>query len=233
MKTIALALVISLFAGCATAKPASAGLALKNFQFTFDTAEERPKPVLEPRGATDKHYIPVIPLYGEVTEESVDDAIELLNQAEKAHVDGVIIDIDSPGGSVWDGMRLIRKIESFPAPTTCFASGDAISMAYATLQTCTSRAMLRRGVAMAHSVQAGAMMRGNPEDWEAMAEMLRVVNKALAEHCSAKMLITTEYYLSRTRGGAQWWMNWDDALHFGAVDKVYDTAKQLFTELRS
>ncbi len=196
----------------------------------FEALLEKSKKVvtLEPRGENDQFYIPSIKIVGEVVDENMDAAIELLEQAKKSpDVTAVIIQMDTPGGSVDAGMRLINKMDEFPKPIICVVNGSAISMGFAILQSCTDRVMLRRAVLMAHSPSLGGLFNGTPEQWQSVADMLKAMARALAEQCSHRMKVSIDEYISHTEGTKQWWMNWEEAGEVGAIDYVSNTYKEI------
>ncbi len=142
----------------------------------------------------------------------------------------VVLELDTPGGSVVAGHQIIKAIEESRRAGTqvvCVADGWAVSMGFAILQSCSERVMTKRGVLMAHSpLMPNAGLDLGPSTRNAM-ESLRVVARAMAEQCAARMKVTLAEYIKRTSNGKEWWFNWVDAVKFGAVDRVVTSVDEL------
>ena len=218
---------------CASAPPKYSTTASTTNQIKFDfNLDEviKPKPKLEaPKG---DHYVPLIMLNKEIDEGSVDDVLDLLDQAEEAKVLAVIIELNTPGGSVPDGFRLSKRIENFPVPVILLVDGEAASMGYYLLQSGSTRLMTRRSILMLHQPSLGGMIYGNPEKWISIADMLKAMSDAMAEHMARRMFVSVDYVKSRINGGQMWWMGCLEALETGAVDEAYDTDIEVIESYR-
>jgi len=150
-----------------------------------------------------------------VTDESVDPLIEALESPGN-----VVIVIDSPGGSVPAGLALSKAIEQHDGTVACVVDGMAASMALYILQSCDVRLMTKRSTLMAHEISLSGVMEGNPNNWQAVVAMMKALNRALLEHTIHRTNASFEEAHANTVGGLQWWMNWDEALARGFVDRV-------------
>lgn len=161
------------------------------------------------------------PLFmGEVTADSVDALIAEIQARVAAKDKEIDITIDSPGGSVMDGWRLSRAIEAAEdagVPVICTVDGMAASMAFYELQSCTVRVMKKRSLLMAHG-PAMASLGGKAQTLEEEAAFLRALERALANHETAKMKIGVDEFIRRSQ--KDWWMGYGEALEVGAVDLV-------------
>jgi ATP-dependent protease ClpP protease subunit len=137
----------------------------------------------------------------------------------------VLIVIDSPGGEVDAGRRISRDIENSPVPVTCVVDGEADSMAFYVLQSCSVRAMTARSVLMTHEVVqliVGPVLF-TAEELENLVAATRAESEALFHHCSSRLRVSPAEYKRRTRRGRRWWMTAAEALRVGAVDEVLDS----------
>jgi len=90
-------------------------------------------------------------LRGQVTAKSASAAIEsILFSAEKE----LTLVIDSPGGSVFAGMRLIDALQSTDKTVTCVVLNGA-SMAFSIAQACTKRLIVPSAIFMQHQMAGG------------------------------------------------------------------------------
>jgi ATP-dependent protease ClpP protease subunit len=189
--------------------------------------------VVEAQADDDKFYVPKITFSEEVNGESVEKTIGLIDAANAADAKAIIIEWDTMGGEIDSGFRLVRAIEESKAPVICVVDDDAVSMGMYLLQACNTRYMTKRASLMTHEAAIGGMMRGHAVSWQNIADALKSVNRGMAEHITRRMTITPEALLDRIRGGAQWWMNWDEALKFHAVDYVVVSVKEVTDSYRS
>lgn len=238
MKKLALfVLICSVACSCASTKSASKDLGIGNIltdqDFPFDSifAPERPKPVLEPKKG--KNYYPLIKLTGEIDQNKASDIVYLIKEANDQKAKGIIMEIDSPGGSVPDGYDIVKAMEESEIPVKCVVDFEAASMAFYILQACQERVMTKRSVAMAHELRLSGLFSGLPNEWKAVAEMMAAMQEALIQHCIKKMNVTSEEFRERTDGGKQWWFSYKDALKYGAIDEAVDNVKQFINRYRN
>lgn len=142
----------------------------------------------------------------------------------------VVIEIDSPGGSVSDGLIIAKLIEQSAVPTVCIVDGDAASMAFFILQSCSVRAMTKRSSLMAHLPWIRGGMGGETE-YKNIAEALRVKGHALCQHMARRMKLTPAQLEARLQRG-DWWMTFEEASAVGAVDKVWDSVAEAVASMR-
>jgi ATP-dependent protease ClpP protease subunit len=128
--------------------------------------------------------------------------------------------IDSPGGYVSHGMRLVKAIERSPKKVACVVDGLAASMAAVVLQACTFRAATERSVIMFHGAGVGGDFEGQEHDFRNMAERLRVLNEALNRYTCRRLTVEYAVCAAWTAAGLEKWMTPRDAIDVGALDAV-------------
>jgi ATP-dependent Clp protease protease subunit len=157
-----------------------------------------------------------------ISDSSAERLSTILSEAKKADAKSVLLVINSGGGSVDAGMKIVRDMEDSPVPVYCVVDGEAASMAFYILQSCKVRIMLRRSRLMAHEPYASTGVSGNRFEFASYADYFRVLALSMAEHESHRLRISLEEFLKRTEN-KDWWMAWEDAVKVGAVDEVYWT----------
>lgn len=162
----------------------------------------------------------------EINDESVTPIIDGLENAPHAKGDAVVIEIDSPGGEVEAGFKLVKAIEHYPAKVICVVDGEADSMASYIFVACDVRAMTRRSILMIH--QPGMGGGGQVHDLLNAADWLKASGAGMMEHYGLHMHgITVAELASRTAGGRELWFDWKAAQKYGAVDIVVDRVGDL------
>lgn len=163
----------------------------------------------------------------EVNVASVHSAMAWIDAANEAGAEEILFEINSPGGSVSDGFELIKAIENSEAPVTCVVDGDAESMGAAILEGCDHRAMTKRSKLMFHEPALGGMLQGQPNQWAAIAAMMKAEAEILAEHCAHLMKISLKEYNAHVVGSQMWFLTHREAMKVGAVDEVVVSVRSL------
>jgi ATP-dependent protease ClpP protease subunit len=172
--------------------------------------------------------IPHITFAARVDAKSVAQAIRFLEQANADNPQAIVLEISSPGGEVDAGFLLMKAVERSHAPVVCVVDGEAASMAFAILQSCSRRAMTTRSSLLAHQISVSVQnFGGNEKDWRNVAEMLRVAGEALDRHCAHRLHVNFEEYRAKIADGKDWWMTPAEALAVGAVDQVVGTVDEV------
>jgi ATP-dependent protease ClpP protease subunit len=171
--------------------------------------------------------VPKYRLSDEINEQSTGRAIKWIEAANAAGADELLLELNTPGGSVDDGFELARAIEESEAPVTCVVDGDAASMGAYILESCGQRYMTRRSKIMFHEPSLSGNMRGTPNQWQAITDMLKATREAIAEHCVSRLKVTMAEYRNKTEGGKMWFLNWREAGAVAAVDGIVESVKKL------
>lgn len=196
----------------------------------LEKRDEPPKVSCE--SITSDKCVPKYRFSDEVNESSADRAVKWVQAANEAGAAEILIEFNTPGGSVPDGFELARAIEESKAPVTCVVDGDALSMGFYLLQSCDYRMMTRRSKLMAHEPSLGGMFRGQPNQWQAMADMMKAERAAMAEHCAHRLKISVVDYRKKTDGGQMWFLLHDEAMKVGAIDAVASTVRSVHEQMQ-
>jgi ATP-dependent protease ClpP protease subunit len=171
----------------------------------------------------------------DINEQTVADAIKALDDAKDAKA--IVFEINSTGGSVTAGFKLVKAIENMRVPVTCVVDGLAASEAFYVLQSCPVRVMTARSQLMVHEP---LFMYSPPNMVEPLrltrSELLHLSREqdALANswtaHAGARLKIPLADLRKRIRW-SDWNMAADEALKIGAVDEVVPSLKTVIDRL--
>lgn len=160
--------------------------------------------------------VDVIRFEDEVNAETADVFMRQLQANIDAGQKIVVVQIDTPGGSISAGMDMMKAIERSPVPVACVVDTFALSMGLAILQSCDVRMMTGRSVLMGHQPAAGS--RGQENDSKNLTDVLIALNHALAKHIVSKAKIDVTEYERHVAGGREWWINVEEAQKVGFID---------------
>ena len=149
---------------------------------------------------------------------SADDFIDALNQ----HTGDITIHLDSPGGSVTDGLAIHNAILNYDGEVTVHV--DTLCASIATVVACAADrvVMNSNGKYMIHRAWTVAM--GNAKDFRGMADIMEMMDKDIAETYVAKAGGEAEDWLSMM--DKETWFDAEKALEIGLVDEIVDMKKK-------
>ena len=149
---------------------------------------------------------------------SADDFIEALNQ----HEGDVTIHLDSPGGSVTDGLAIYNAIVNYAGVTTVHI--DTLCASIATVIACAADKVVinSNGKYMIHRAWTVAM--GNCSDFRSMAEIMEMMDMDIAETYAMKAGGSVEDWLNKM--DKETWYDAESALEAGLVDEIIDMKKK-------
>ena len=149
---------------------------------------------------------------------SADDFIDALNQ----HEGDITIHLDSPGGSVTDGLAIHNAILSYDGDVTVHI--DTLCASIATVVACAADrvVMNSNGKYMIHRAWTVAM--GNAKDFRGMADIMEMMDKDIAETYVAKAGGESDDWLAMM--DKETWFDAEKALEIGLVDEIVDMKKK-------
>jgi len=135
--------------------------------------------------------------------------------------DPITIYISSNGGSVPDGiaiMRAIQKVQSEGVSVIGIVRGHALSMGFLILQQCTERRMGEFDILMAHGITS--IMMGDMKDIEAQTKILNFWRTSFASFLDGRTNEDITYWESILKDNTPVYYTPDEALEAGLVDIV-------------
>lgn len=158
--------------------------------------------------------------FGEqVTNETANELVKKLLVLERADPNAPItLYLNSPGGSVVDGMAIYDTIRRISCPVHCVVAGMAASMGAIILSGCEKgeRAILEHGEVLLHQPLGGA--QGAATDIEISArrivKMKRMLLQILADNTGHPFEKLAEDC------DRDYWLDAEEALAYGIVDKI-------------
>lgn len=145
---------------------------------------------------------------------------EIMNCAENA-VDVLDIEINSPGGSVFDGYTIYQEIKSLRdrgVIVNATITGMAASMASVICMACDNIAMVPHGRMMIHEASSGA--HGNADELRKAADLLDGVSADIANIYAERTGETPEKMREMMK--VETWMGAKDALSKKFIDEIVD-----------
>lgn len=152
-------------------------------------------------------------LLGEVNADSVNVVMNDITQSNPNKTFYLVI--ESPGGDVIEGRRLVSYLQTTDRKIVCIAR-TAISMAYVTLQACPVRLVMESSILMTHQIAGSAS--GPLRDITARLVYMQKLADLYDGLIAARMGLTVEDY--RRKMIPEWWMvGPKDILDNKAADK--------------
>lgn len=146
-----------------------------------------------------------------------------LREAIELNESVVVLNIDSPGGSVTAGLGIINAMRAAQAAGVkiiCRVDGMAASMGAIILEAgCSERHMTRGSQIMFHEPALRPFDGGKEGDYQRIANDLSDTNRRIATLIAWRMGMTADQYVAWVSGRDRW-MDWAEALEKHAVDAV-------------
>ena len=141
-------------------------------------------------------------------------ASAFVHASQQQHATVEYVYIDSPGGSVGAGARMVAEMQQ--RNYTCLVD-TAYSMAFGLVQACTRRLVRPSGSMMQHQITVSGV---NGELSKVLARLHNVdrVRKRLDRMQSARLNLTEAAFVARTTN--EWWLDADDAVAHQCVDGI-------------
>lgn len=139
----------------------------------------------------------------------------------------ILFVINSPGGSVDSGFAIWDQVKMITSPVTTLVTGLAASMG-SILSLCAApkrRFATPNARIMIHQPRIGGVIRGQATDLDIQAKEILKTRAALVElyvKATGKDAKTIDHAIDRDA-----WMNAQEALEFGLLDKVVTSYKDL------
>lgn len=124
--------------------------------------------------------------------------------------------INSPGGSVADGLILVDTMAAVKSPIHCLVESQAYSMAAIILTFCDARYVLPHGTIMLHEASYGTA--GEDPSIRSRVDFIGRALDQLNAQISSRLGLSVKAYKEKIRDG--WWLLADEAAKAGVVDAV-------------
>lgn len=132
------------------------------------------------------------------------------------------VKVNSPGGSVFEGVALANALRSHPAEVTVQVDGIAASIASVIAMAADRVVVQPQAMVMVHD--ASGVCLGNAQDMQDMAALLDKISDNIADAYVAKAGGTRDEWRQVMR--AETWFNAEEAVEAGLADEVMPSKKQ-------
>lgn len=153
-----------------------------------------------------------------------DEAKRIITGLQKAEMLGrpVLLEIDSPGGSVEYGYLIARAIERVDVKVTCRVDYRAFSMAMYILPSCDERESTARGRLMAHQPVTALEFKGTVNELYNEADDLAAMWRAFCVDMARHSRVPYQTWIEKTSGGKNWYIDAQEALDLGIIDRIVE-----------
>jgi ATP-dependent Clp protease protease subunit len=158
----------------------------------------------------------VVHLEGVVDERQASYITQTLLHLNKISKQPIQLYINSPGGSVLDGLAIIDVMKDIEAPVYTCVKGLAASMGAAILSQGDKRFALPNATVMLHQVSSGT--QGNIQDMEVSLDFTKQLNEKLLKMIAKSCNKTVTQLKKDTQRDS--WMFAEDALKYGIIDEI-------------
>ena len=169
----------------------------------------------------------IVYLNTDVNDESASRVSMLLRCLNDKNHEPIWLYIDSPGGSVYAGLKIIDTIKQIQAPVFTVCDGIAMSMGAAILSCGDKRFITPHGTVMLHEVSSGA--EGKMFEMKVQIAESDRLNNLLEEIISANCHKSKEEYHNFV-SMLDRFMTPEDALKFGIVDGILKDVEKDWSE---
>ncbi len=171
-----------------------------------------------------KHQWYDIQASGETTEIKIFDVIgwpfieafDFTSDLEKTNTKKVQVNINSPGGDVFDGVAIYNALLDHPAEITTYVSGLAASIASIIAMAGNKRTIAPSGFMMIHSPWTFAL--GNADDIEKETNVLRKIESTMADIYAEKTGKSSAKMLQAMKN--ETWYSGQEAVQAGLAEQV-------------
>ncbi len=129
--------------------------------------------------------------------------------------------INTPGGSVIDGLAIIDTMMLISAPIHAIAIGLVASMGIPILVSADKRYSTKNTRFMIHNVSAGA--RGHIEDMKIQINNTEILGSLSDKIMFNNTTVTPNIY--KKKASRDWWLSSEEALEYNIVDEILEYKK--------
>jgi len=161
----------------------------------------------------------VVRIYDEIWWLGVN-ALDLVADLDAITAPKIRVEINSPGGDVFDGIAIYNALRLHPADITTRVDGIAASIASVIAQAGDHRVMVASSQMMIHN--AWGMTIGDQSDHQEMVALLEMQDGIIADIYATKADKDIDHF--RTLMNAETWMTAEQAVSEGLADEVLEPA---------
>lgn len=137
------------------------------------------------------------------------------------------IHINSPGGSVFDGISIANMIKRFKGETICYVDGLSASIASVITASCDKVIMPSNSMQMIHNALTGGFIFANAKEFRKMADDLDKISASIRQSYLSKSngKITEEKLIELMDN--ETWLSAEECFEYGLCDEVISANKMV------
>lgn len=152
-------------------------------------------------------------LKGEINEESTSKFIYEFNLIPNKNKNNTVIYLNTPGGSVQHGMKIVSEVEKYNL--SCVAEA-AYSMGFIIFQSCKNRYILPHGKLMQHQMALGFM--DQKSRIESYMDFIDQMEREIVEKQASRINITFSEFKNKIDN--DWWLYGENAIKENCADEI-------------
>ena len=212
--------------------PTSNGVPFSFIKKVAQSEDNKRPTYTKPNLKVGQHHVALVRFSSDVNQYSAAAFIDALDQVNKAKAEYIVLELNSPGGSVAAGFEMSLAMEKSNATVICVVDGMAASMGYFLLQSCDIRLMTKRSQLMIHEPKImGAEVSGGQTEIHNLYELMHALTEAMIEQFAQRTVISVPEMRERIKDGKEWWVNWEEALSTKMVDGTVQNSKLVYLAL--
>ena len=133
----------------------------------------------------------------------------------------ILIRISSPGGSIADGLDIIKAIQAAKSPVTCLVDNYAASMAALIAAQCPKLVMHKYGLLMFHEYSTS--IEGSRKQLKSRMDLIESLWEAIMQDLSEKSGIPRAELDALVAN--DWWLNAQEAADYKFINNIVDHYK--------
>lgn len=163
---------------------------------------------------------PEVRVYGFMDGEMCQAFAATIASLQDANYECIKCRVNSPGGSVYDGIAMYNTVKNSRVPVDMYVDGLAASMASAFIQAGRKRYMSKYGTIMTHKPMSGNM--GTAEELRATADEIDALEPMMLQMYCQATGHSAEQARAMFMNGKDNYFNAEQALAARLVDELYD-----------
>lgn len=165
----------------------------------------------------------VVKIYGEINTQVAYDVTSLLDVLNNDNPSAPIkLEINTPGGSVLDGLAIVDKIKTISAPVIAFNTGVCASMGTVICAACDYAFGMPNCQFMIHEISSGT--QGKFRDMKNSLAFDEALNRRTMSIVAAKCGKTFDDIMNDAIYDK--WMSADEALEYHLIDKICNNSEK-------
>lgn len=168
----------------------------------------------------------LIKIYTEITNESAYQITSMMDVMDFDSHDVIKIELDTPGGSIYDGMSIIQKMQEISSPVVVYINGWTASFGTVIAAAASKCYISKYATVLIHQLQQvfPAGLQQSMPDMNRLIEQNKILNDEVLTLLSNKMGMSIDELKKRT--DHDWYLTAEEAVKYHLADGFTPSAKK-------